>query len=257
MITFLSILVGAWIGVRFSFSAQLVLAGMIGFLVCAFGNVVNDLYDIEIDRINNPSRPLPSGRVTDRGAKIFGLVLSVIAILFAFSLGLFPVLVVVFALVLLFAYAVNVKRTIFGNFVVAFITGLSFVLGGLVNRNVYCIIPFIFSFFIHLPREIIKDVIDLKGDKASGVSSLPILKGETQALNLAAIFLVLLCLILPLPFILQILGRTYMFLVLILAYPFVIYTIIRLLRKPEQTDLKRVSNMLKVTMVTGLLAMVL
>ena len=39
-----------------------------GFFICAYSMVVNDVYDVEVDRVNQPSRPLPSGKVTSRGA---------------------------------------------------------------------------------------------------------------------------------------------------------------------------------------------
>jgi len=257
VITFIAILVGAWIGRGFQFSPSLMLAAIIGCLVCAFGNIVNDLQDIEIDKINNPKRPLASGQLDKKNAKIFALILFVISNLFSISLGVLPFLLVLGVLILLFCYALYFKKTILGNFVVALITGLSFILGGLVAKNTLAIIPFLFSFFIHWPREIIKDIIDIKGDKSMGVVSLPIVLGVAKSCNIGALCLAILCIILPLPFVFRILSLRYILVVLILAYPLVIYTMIRLLKNPDEVGLKMLSNLLKISMVIGVVAMII
>ncbi|MBA7514557.1 Protoheme IX farnesyltransferase [subsurface metagenome] len=256
-ITFVSVLVGAFIAKEFTYSPQLILAGMIGFIVCAFGNIVNDLYDIEIDRINSPDRPLPSGKVEKKSAILLAIFLFIISILFSISFGLLVFLLVLGVLILLFTYALYFKKTIAGNFVVSIITGLSFILGGIVGNNSACIFPFLFSFFIHMPREIIKDVIDITGDKSVGIASLPILLGKERSFNISALFLGILCILLPLPYIMKILHLQYMIVVLIFAFPIIIYVIFRLLKKPHETVLTKLSNLLKISMAAGLIAMIL
>ena len=76
IITMGAVWVGGWIGQDIILSPSLILAGMIGFLVCGFGNLINDLYDIEIDKINNPERPLPSGRADRKIAIIMSIAYS-------------------------------------------------------------------------------------------------------------------------------------------------------------------------------------
>ena len=46
----------------------IVLGFVTGFAICAFSMVANDYYDIEVDRVNQPTRPLPSGAVSMREA---------------------------------------------------------------------------------------------------------------------------------------------------------------------------------------------
>lgn len=255
-ITFLSVLVGAWIGKGISFPPHLILAGMVGFLICAFGNVVNDIYDIEIDRINNPQRPLPSGRVDKKNVIFLALLFFIIPLVISIGFGIGAFLLILGALILLFFYASHIKKTAWSNFLIALISGLSFVLGGLVTKNFACIFPFLFSFFIHLPREIIKDVIDIEGDKSVGVTSLPIVVGVKQSFNMSALLLGILCIMLPLPFILNVLNVIYMLLLLLFAYPIIIYTILRLLKFPREAELVKLSNLLKIAMVVGLVAMI-
>ncbi|KPJ72640.1 hypothetical protein AMJ52_05695 [candidate division TA06 bacterium DG_78] len=256
VITFLSVLVGAWIGKGILVLHHVLLAGIVGFCVCAFGNIINDLYDIEIDRINNPQRPLPAGRVEKRNVIFLAALFFIISAVISMSLGVVPFLFVLCALILLFFYASYIKKTPWSNFMIALISGASFILGGLVTKNYACTLPFLFSFFIHVPREVIKDIIDIKGDKTAGVASLPIVVGVKQSFNLSALLLSILCLILPLPFFFTILSTTYMMIVLLLAYPLIIYTIVRLLQSPREYELVRLSTLLKISMVVGLVAMV-
>lgn len=257
IITFASILVGAWIGRGIVLSPQLILAGMIGFIVCAFGNIVNDLYDIEIDKINNPDRPLPKGSVDKKIVKFLAFFFFIISALFSISLGLLPFLFVLAVSILLFIYAIHLKKTIVGNFMVSVITGLSFIFGGIVVKNPSCIFPFFFSIFIHMPREIIKDIIDIKGDKAHGIISLPIRFGQERSFTISAFSLGILCILLPLPYIMNILHFRYIIIVLLCAYPIIIFCLFKFLKKPPQKDLTKFSNLLKISMAVGLMAMIL
>jgi geranylgeranylglycerol-phosphate geranylgeranyltransferase len=250
-------LVGAWIGQRTFVSLPLLIAGGIGFIVCAFGNVVNDLKDIEIDRINNPNRPLPSARAGKRAATVLAVVLGVLSVAGAILLGTWPFLTVIAALFLLFLYSAYLKRTMAGNFTVAFIAGLSFLLGGLVAHNTACVIPFVFSIFIHLPREIVKDILDMKGDQAIGAVTLPIIAGPFRACNLSASLLIFLCLLLPLPYFLGILKIGYMIVILGGAYPIILYVIWHLFKRPGTRQLQLVSNLIKAAMGAGLIAMII
>lgn len=256
IIAFTSVLVGAWIGRGIDFPPQLLLAGMIIFVVYAFGNIVNDLYDIEIDKINHPERPLPSGKVDKRIAQLLALFFFMIALFFSRSLGRTSFLLVLGMSILVFAYDIRLKKTIFGNAVVSVITGLGFILGGIVVGNPACIFPFIFSLFVHMPREIIKDIIDIKGDRRNDVVSLPILLGIKKSLNISALFLCILCILLPLPFITRTLHLRYLLIILVGAYPLLIYIIIHCLKTPQEHILTNLSKLLKISMVIGLVAMI-
>lgn len=256
-ITLISVFVGGWIGKGIHFPTELVAAGVIGFIVCAFGNVVNDINDIEIDRINNPQRPLPSGRAKKNVATLMALIFGLVALTGSFFLGILPFLVVITALLLLFLYSAHLKKTLAGNIVVALTAGLSFVFGGLVAKNPACIIPFIFSIFIHLPREIVKDIMDIKGDKMTGAVTLPIIAGFTQSYTISAILLGFLFLLLPIPYIINVLSVVYIIIILLIAYPILLYIIWRLMKRPLVDELPLISNLMKAAMAAGLGAMII
>lgn len=256
-ITFVSVLVGAWIGKAITFPAGLVLAGCAGFAACAFGNLVNDIRDIEIDRINDPRRPIPSGRVRPKGAAWLAAAFGLIGVLAAVPLGRNPMLLVFFTLILLFLYAVNFKKTLAANPIVALIAGMSFLLGGWVAGNDLCLIPFGFALLIHLPREIVKAVIDLEGDRLAGVNSLPVRFGTRPALILSAVLLGLLALLMPLPYIFRVLRLRYLLIVILGALPLLVFAVIKLLGKPDRPTLYRISTLFKVVMGIGLVGFIL
>jgi geranylgeranylglycerol-phosphate geranylgeranyltransferase len=257
LITMGAVWVGAWIGQGFTLPPSLILAGMIGFTICGFGNLVNDLYDIEIDKVNNPLRPLPSGKADRKWVIILAISLFLISMIFALSINLTVFLLVFVVSILLFVYAAYFKKTIIANAIVSLISGLSFVLGGIVSKNPICIFPFIFSLFIHMPREIIKDIIDIKGDRENNVSSMPILFGIERASVITSLFIGILCILLPLPYVFEVLSIKYMIIALIFAYPLLIYCLLKLLKKPVDREFTTLGRVLKIVMGIGLVAMII
>ena len=67
------------------FSAQTFFADLIAFtMAISVGNIHNDLLDIETDKLNRPTRPLPSGKISIKTTKISILILSIFTLLPAF-----------------------------------------------------------------------------------------------------------------------------------------------------------------------------
>lgn len=256
LITFISVCIGAWVGRSLFLSPALILAAMVGFVVCAFGNIINDLFDIKIDAINNPNRPLVKKTVSRSVVIALALYFVILAFLFGLSLGTAPFSVIILTIITLILYAWVLKKTRAANIVISLLTGCSFILGGLVAKNPFCVYPFIFSFFIHFSREIVKDLIDKQGDENFGVRSIPIVYGNKRACTFSALSLSVLCIILPIPFILGTLDIWYLLIVLIGAYPVCIYTAVRLLRCPPIEELVKSSRHLKIIMAIGLIAMI-
>ena len=101
------------------------------FLITGAGNAINDYYDREIDAINRPKRPIPSGRISARAAFYYSLVLFAVGCLCAGLVNQICLEVAAFNSVLLFLYARNLKATpLAGNICVAFLTGSAFLFGG-------------------------------------------------------------------------------------------------------------------------------
>ncbi|MEO0136414.1 MAG: geranylgeranylglycerol-phosphate geranylgeranyltransferase [candidate division WOR-3 bacterium] len=251
LITFISVLCGAWIGREIILNHKIFFAGITGFLVCAFGNTINDIMDIEIDRINNPRRPLITGQAKKDNALFLGVLFGGVAVIMSFFLGLKPFLLVTIAILFLLFYSCYFKKTPWGNLFVAITAGLSFILGGFITNNVLSLIPGFFALLIHIPREIIKDIIDISGDRQFGVKSLPIIYGEERARKIARIFLFLLLGLSPLPYILGIFNLRYLLVLIWGAFPLIVFAIIKIDNYPFA------SNLMKVIMLVGLIAFII
>jgi len=107
-------------------------AASVVFLVTAFGLVVNDCYDIAVDRVGKPDRPLPSGRVSMRLAAAFAALLALGALALSASLGWGLALIALGAVALSWGYSYRLKNTVlFGNASVAVLVVASILYGAL------------------------------------------------------------------------------------------------------------------------------
>ena len=257
LITLVCVWVGTWVGRAIFVSIPTIIAACIGFCACAFGNIVNDIFDIEIDRINNSQRPLVSGRVSKSAAISMAVLFALASVIASGFLGTRAFMLVFVTIAVLFFYAAFLKKMIIGNLVVALVAGTSFIFGGIVGENALSFMPFCFALLVHLAREIVKDAIDIEGDRAGSVSSLPIIIGREKSLALSAFLLAILILVIPIPFLLKIMNITYLFIVVVGTYPLIAYVIVQVLRNPQQEKLPRLSRLLKIAMAVGLLGFIL
>ena len=189
-----------------------VLAFLAVFLVTAGGNVINDYFDVDIDRINKPHRALPRGLITRSHALLYSIILLCLGI--AASLLINPICFAIAALnsILLLVYSWRLKRSaLVGNLLVGYLTGSVFLFGGAVVFAFF--IPsvlFASAVFAITSREIIKDVEDLRGDQRAGASTLPIRYGIPLSLSAAALSMLAAIAVSPLPFILSEFGYLYL-----------------------------------------------
>jgi geranylgeranylglycerol-phosphate geranylgeranyltransferase len=151
------------------FWAILLLAATSTALVTAGGNVLNDLEDIEGDRINHPDRPLVTGAISVQGARIIAIGLFVAGIESALPVILiYPLVGIILAIALtaMLGYEFRLKAAGFaGNAVVAVLTGLVFLYGGAAAGDALLLAPFAaMAFLATLSREVIKDMEDVEGD---------------------------------------------------------------------------------------------
>ncbi|MHA2162446.1 MAG: geranylgeranylglycerol-phosphate geranylgeranyltransferase [Candidatus Thorarchaeota archaeon] len=166
------------------------------FLVAAGGNVVNDIFDIEIDKINRPHRALPSGRMTIRQAWAYVAFLSIAGIIFALLNGPMGAFIVIVFIIIGYAYAAKVKTLgLAGNFMVAFSFAFGVLYGSLIFGELVgdMMIPlpswlfFITAFMILQARETIKGAEDVEGDKLRDVRTIARVYGYGIAAGVAAL----------------------------------------------------------------------
>jgi len=256
LITALSIGVAGIIAGIGDYGWQLGLAMVSAGLIAAAANTINDYYDIEIDRINKPERPLASGAIEPSIARLASILEYLPGIAIAAFISLPALAMAAFFSALTWIYASYFKRQpLSGNAVVSISTAAAFIYGGIaVNNYTETIYPAIFAFFFHFGREIIKDMEDMEGDQAAGARTLPLLYGTGAAKKLIWINFILLTIATLIPWLQGEYGSIYMWIVLLGVYPVLTYCLSILKGEPTPKQLNFLSNLLKADMLVGLLA---
>lgn len=256
---FASVFVGAFITGATQPLEKLLLASISGSLVAAGGYAVNDFYDLDIDQINRPQRPLPSGRLSPAEALLFSLILLASGVLLGSFIRPWAFWMALCCALLLVFYSAWFKRTPFwGNLAVSTATGLAFLYGGLaVGRLRAALIPAGFAFLFHLGREIIKDIQDFQGDAVGNARTIPLCWGTRWALRITTgVFLCLIALT-SLPFLYGAYGLSYLVTVIFGVDLILAYVILSMWSNSLPSNLGRLSTILKADMVIGLLAIYL
>ena len=247
--------------------------------IAAAGNVINDIYDVEIDKINKPKKVIIGKHISKKNANYLFIVLNIIGVGLGFYLanrigessfsGFFIV-----SSALLYLYATFLKSLILiGNIIVSLLVGFSLVIVGLfdlfpginvMNQEYQSFIFGIvlsyafFAFYINLMREIIKDIEDIDGDKNGELNTLPIVIGRKRA-SYIVFGMGVLSLFITIYYI-----YTYLYnytiavayaLLLILAP--LLYFCVRLWDAKSKSDYSFLSNLLKVIMLLGICSILL
>lgn len=173
---------------------SVILLMVVVMLVTAAGNVINDYYDAEIDKINRPDRPIPSGAVTRDAALAYAVVLFVLGIVISIATTPLCLAIAVANSALLVLYAAWLKSTpFFGNAAVSYLSASIFLFGGaFAGWTGFChMLPLaVITFLAMLSREILKDAEDIEGDRAGGADTLPIRIGVKKSAMLSFVFAV-------------------------------------------------------------------
>ncbi|MFA4823524.1 MAG: geranylgeranylglycerol-phosphate geranylgeranyltransferase [Methanoregula sp.] len=169
-----------------------VLLFLIVSLITAAGNVINDYFDVAIDRINRPERPIPSGLVSPVAARCFAVTLFLAGVLVALFTPVLCLAIVVINSVILVLYAAKLKSMpVIGNAAVAYLAASIFLFGGAFagGNAIVLMIPLAaITFLATMVREILKDAEDIEGDAAGGADTLPIRIGIRPTTRVALVF---------------------------------------------------------------------
>ncbi len=177
-------------------------------LIGAAGNVINDYFDLKIDRINKPEKIIVGRFIKRRVAMGMHIVLNSLGLLIgayvSIKIGIWKLMLIqVFAIMSLWYYSTHFKHVVLtGNFIIALLASIIPLIVGLFeiplinyrygnilnefNANFnfisYWIIAFsVFAFIFTLAREITKDIADIKGDEYCGSYTIPIAYGINTA----------------------------------------------------------------------------
>lgn len=254
-IAFASVLVGAFVARGAISGRSAILAGLSECCLCAGANVINDCYDIAIDRLNKPTRPLVTGRATRRIAFLYGILLHLVGVGLGAALGWPALSVALFTALVATAYSAFLKHTVaLGNLAVSAVAALAFIYGGLTGmRPILAAVPAVFAFLFHFGREVLKDIEDAAGDAAGLTATVPIRYGTKAALTVITGVFAVLVLATILPALIGWYGRAYLVLVAVVDLV-LLYVVCSMWRDVGPSNAGRLSRILKANMVIGLMA---
>ena len=180
----------------------LVLAGMAlsGPLVCGTSQAVNDWFDRHVDAINEPNRPIPSGRIPGRWGLYIAIVWTVLSLAVALALGPVVFWAAVFGMAMAWAYSAPPFRFKgngwWGNAAVGlcyeglpWFTGAAVLLGAVPNGQIV-LLALLYSIGAHGIMTL-NDFKAIEGDTRMGVRSLPVQLGVDGAARTACAVMVL------------------------------------------------------------------
>ncbi len=167
-----------------------------GPLVCGTSQAVNDWFDRHVDAINEPHRPIPSGRIPGR----WGLYIAIIATLISAGIGwlLGPLVFIAGLVGLAFAWAYSAPPLRFkangwlGPLVcgltyegLSWFTGAAVMLGAMPSAHVITVLV-LYSLGAH-GIMVLNDFKAVEGDRQTGLTSLPVVMGVGPAAKLACV----------------------------------------------------------------------
>lgn len=247
--------------------------------LAAAGNIINDIFDVETDKVNKPNQVLVGKTISEKTAYNLFIILNVVGVAIGFYLsnlidrsGFSALFILVSAL--LYIYASYLKQMVLvGNIVVSLLVAFSIVIVGL-----YELLPVItpenqptqttffeilldyakFAFIINLIREIAKDLEDIDGDYKVGMNTLPIAIGRERASRV--LFALMIVPVLGVAY--YVLENLYKhqiavgyFLILVIGP--LIYLCIKAFSAKAKKDYHHISQVLKLVMLFGMLSLLL
>jgi len=238
---------------------NILLATLATLLISSAANAWNDYMDIEIDRINQPQRPLPSGMVSPRAVLVFAFVAAGLSVVVAAFINLATFLIAFSSAILLLVYSWRLKSTVLlGNATVAFISALSAVFGGVAAGNV---VPSLWLaaiiFTAIMGREVLKTMADYEGDLRQKCRTISTVWGRRPA---RVVFFVLAWITLGmmmLPYLFRVYKPVYAYIVVLGVYPVIVYILVKVNRYRTGAQLERLSQLMKYDFLIWFVAVLL
>ncbi len=251
---------------------------IVTLLITAGGNIINDIFDCNVDRLNKPGKWYIGNSISTQNAYLYYIFIVVlgfiIALYIAIKISKTPFILLYFlAVYFLYLYSKYLKQTAFwGNLLVsAFSAGVMGILlffewntliklQYISNKDYRIIIMIIiglsiFSFLTSLLRELIKDIEDMEGDKIQGATTIPITYGIKKSkiisyvLTVVSFIALFSWIFLPINS-----GKSYLkAYILILLIPFLLYISLLIYKAKEKKDYSDLSSIIKIYMLFGIL----
>jgi geranylgeranylglycerol-phosphate geranylgeranyltransferase len=238
---------------------KILLAVLATFCISMSANAWNDYRDIEIDRINQPQRPLPSGQVSPRAVCIFSFTLAAISLFLSAFINPPAFIIAVLSAIMLYAYSWRLKSTVLmGNATIATISAMSAVFGGVAAGNP---LPSLWLAAIIacaiMGREILKTLADYEGDLRQRCRTISTAWGRRPARILFYVLGAITLFIMMLPYLLDVYRPIYAIIVALGVYPVLLYVVTKVTRYRTGPQLERLSQIMKYDFLIWFVAVLL
>jgi geranylgeranylglycerol-phosphate geranylgeranyltransferase len=230
-----------------------------GFTLTAASMTINDYYDRQIDAVNEPNRPIPSGLIKPRYALAFAVALSAVGFVVAYLTSLPCLVTAIGAWMVFAAYTTVGKRSgLLGNFLVSTCVAVPFVYGMAVVQAIELNVVLFagMAFLSNTGREITKGIVDVKGDAAANVKTVAVRFGEKDAAIAAAAFYVSAVFLSPIAWFLRLVSFLFIPLVLVTDVGLVTSSFM-LLRDYSRENARKIKNTVLLWFIIGLLAFII
>lgn len=228
-----------------------------GFALTAGSMAINDYVDREIDAINEPKRPIPSGLIKPREALGFALVLAAIGFVAAYPTSTLTLIIAAVSWALFTTYTTIGKRSgLPGNFLVSMCVGIPFIYGSVVATNAIQlnVLTFVSMVFLsNTGREITKGIVDIQGDRKQNVKTLAVRFGDKTAAVAAALFYISATLLSPIPVLLGLVSFWFIPFVAVTDIGLVLSSV-ALLKDYSRESARRIKRVVLLWFMFGLMA---
>jgi geranylgeranylglycerol-phosphate geranylgeranyltransferase len=243
---------------------NLIYGFLTGFMLTAASMAINDYYDREIDAINEPNRPIPSGLIKPKEALAFAFILTAIGFAAALansyltnlkSISCF--LVAIIAWIIFVAYTTVGKRSgLPGNFLVSICVSIPFIYGSVavINEVKLNVLIFVSMVFLSITgREVTKGIVDVQGDRTQNVKTVAVRYGEKTAAVTAALFYLFAVSLSLIPWLLKLVSFRFIPLVAVTDFGLVASSFM-LLKDYSRENARKIKNIALLWLFFGLLA---
>jgi len=242
---------------------EVVLKFALGFLTAftltGSSMAINDYWDRDIDKINEPSRPIPSGLVSPREGLILAAILILIGFLAAALISPLCLTIAIVSWIVSVSYNTKGKKTgLPGNLLVSFCVAISLIFGNYLMKGGIELSPLIFAalaFLSNTGREVTKGIADIQGDKTRNIMTIAVSHGERTAAYVASIFFFSASCLSLLPIYLGLVSSWFLPFVLSADAGFAASSVM-LIHDHSQQTAKNIKNLTLLWMSFGLLAFI-
>jgi len=242
------------------------ISSIVVMMFCGFANIINDLFDFDTDKVNNPKKYFANIKSNSHyivNLNIYGILMILfIFIILPFILAhmYFPknaiyYLYIIFLLIIIYTpYLKGIP--LIGNIVISFIVSSVFIITNLIlndSLSKILLYPVFLTFLLTLIRELAKDIDDLRGDKNSGINTFPVVFGIHNTKYLISILTIILIVFSIYPYHLGIYNFQYLLLLVLLVQIPLIGCIFYLWKYPDFQTSRVLTTSTKYITVGGII----